>query len=333
MAEGIRHCIHPAADFILAFTPGHRFGRDEWQYEMEVTPIAELCLPTGKVVAADPGNLDQRVEGYFHREVPPGRYPVDIAIRHTGRIGEPSKFADTACMRVRFRDAPVTDWVIATTRDQDPEALPPFQIYGYGVDVGMGSFADSAGLVAVLQRYKQQEKSLSDEFYFERVLPAYEASTRGTADILLDPATGANLVVCSSGQGDGFYASYWGLSERGEPVCLVTDFGLLTHHAQATREVGSVAGLLGRPLRLELPGGEVALRVQMPDSRALVVETSGEGASTAEFEVQHGGERVRAAGGTSSYGQGRRIVKTRFGEPIPDQAVLVVSYLDHIEPL
>ena len=50
MAEGVRYCIRPAADFRLAFTPGHRFRRDEWRYEMEVVPIAELRLPTGKIV-------------------------------------------------------------------------------------------------------------------------------------------------------------------------------------------------------------------------------------------------------------------------------------------
>jgi hypothetical protein len=160
MTEGIRDCKRPAADFRLAFTPGHRFQRDDWQYQMEVVPIAELCLPTGKIVAADPGNLDQRVEAYFGRLVPPGRYPVDLAIRHTGKIGGKRKLADTACMRVRFRDAPVAEWVIATTRDQDPDDLRPFQIYGYGVDVGMGSFADSSGLVAVLEKYQEQGKTL-----------------------------------------------------------------------------------------------------------------------------------------------------------------------------
>src|SRR5262249_1161947 len=155
----------PAADFLLAFTNGHRFQRDELHYEMEVAPIGELYLPTGKIVAADPAHLDQRVEEYFRREVPPGGDPVDIAIRHTGWIGEPSKFANTGCMRVRFRDATIVEWIIATTRDQDPDELPPFEIYGYGVDVGMGSFADSAGLVAVLQQSKERGESLFQEFY------------------------------------------------------------------------------------------------------------------------------------------------------------------------
>ena len=236
-------------------------------------------------------------------------------------------------MRVRFRDVPICEWSIATTRAQNAYDLGPFQVYGYGVDVGMGSFADSAGLVSVLQEYKEQGKYLYDEFYFERVLPAYEANNGLSADILLDPATGANLVVCSAGHGDGFYASYWGMSLDGEPVCLVTDFGLLTHHVQATREVGQLADLVRRQAQIELPGGSVVLRAQMPDSRTLVVEVSGQGAATAEFELRQGGELARPTGGTISYGEQVRTIRTQFKEPIADHALLVVTFLDRIEPL
>src|SRR5262245_373754 len=98
---------------------------------MEVTQIGELCLPTGKIVAADPGDLDNRIEEYFHREVAPGKYSVDLAIRHTGPIGEPSKFAKTACMRVRFCDDPIAEWIIATTRCLLIEVSPARRPEGY----------------------------------------------------------------------------------------------------------------------------------------------------------------------------------------------------------
>src|SRR5207245_1034675 len=143
----------------------------------------------------------------------------------------------------------------------------------------------------------------------------------------------ANLIICSSGAGDGFYATYWGLSADGIPVCLVTDFGLLSHHVQATQELGPLAALLGRQLWLKLPGGEVQFIVQMPNNSTLIVETSGEGAGTAEFELRQGGERIQQSGGTTSYGGGRRTVETRFEEPVSDQAVLVICHLERIEPL
>jgi hypothetical protein len=333
MAEGVRHCKRPAADFRLAFTPGHRFQRGEWQYRMEVAPIAALCLPTGKIVAADPGNLDQRVETYFSQLVPPGTYPVDLAIRHTGKIGERMKLADTACMRVSFRVTPVADWVIATTTGQNLDDLEPFEIYGYGVDVGMGSFADSSGLVAVSQKAKAEGKKLYDEFYFEKVLPAYQATNGRYADILLDPSAGSNLVVCSSGHGDGFYASYWGLDGKGKPVCLVTDFGLLTHHVHETRQLGGLEDLLGRERRLKLPGGSLRLRIERPNARKLTIQMSGGAAGTCEVEFHRNGEKVHEKSATHSYGERGRSNELRFEKSIPKDVLVVVSYLDRIEPL
>jgi hypothetical protein len=333
MAEGNHPGSRPAADFVLAFTQGRRFQRNEWQYEMAVAPIADLCLPTGRIVAADPGNLDQQVEAYFSQVVPPGNYPVDLAIRHTGKLGAPATSADAACMRVRFRDAPIADWVIATTRDQDPRALNPFQIFGYGVDVGMGSFADSSGLIAVLQEYKAQGKKLYDEFYFEKVLPAYEASSGHSANILLDASTGANLVICTSGQGDGCYASYWGLDSKGQPVCLVTDFGLLTHHVHETRELGALADLLGAERRLSLPGGELILRFEMPNSQTLVIEKSGSGVGTCEVELHRNGERVHGESAKHSYGDEIESVEVNFKKSVPKDLAIVISYVDRLEPL
>ncbi|CAN5864794.1 hypothetical protein BH11MYX3_BH11MYX3_02380 [soil metagenome] len=36
----------------------------------------------------------------------------------------------------------------------------------------------------------------------------------------------ADVVVVSSGWGDGFHGRCWGLSKKGESLCLVTDFGV-----------------------------------------------------------------------------------------------------------
>ena len=49
------------------------------------------------------------------------------------------------------------------------------------------------------------------------------------ADVTLDPETGLNIVVFSTGMGDGLYASYIGFDEGGRVAALVTDFGLFEH--------------------------------------------------------------------------------------------------------
>jgi hypothetical protein len=236
-------------------------------------------------------------------------------------------------MRVRFGDAPVANWVIATTTDQNPDDLPPFQIYGYGVDVGMGSFADTSGLVAVFQQFNEQGKTLYEEFYFERILPAYQATDRRAADILLNPSTGANLVVCSSGHGDGFYASYWGLDGKGKPVCLVTDFGLLTRHVHDTRELGRLADVVGQERRLKLPGGPLRLRLERPNARKLVVRKSGGAAGTCKVELRRHSESVQWKTASGSYSERQQTDELRFGKSIPKDVIVVLSYLDRIEPL
>ena len=236
-------------------------------------------------------------------------------------------------MRIRFREAPIAEWVIATTRGQDPADLPPFQIYGYGVDVGMGSFADSAGLASILRQFEGQRENPVRRVLFRARstrLPSRRRPQRGHP---ARPRERRDLIVCSSGQGDGFYASYWGLSAEGRPVWLVTDFGLLSHHVHATRELGPLADLLGRRVRLELPGGGAQLLMRMPDKFTLVVKASGEGVATAEFELRQGSASVRQSGATVSYGESGRTIETRFEEPIPDRAVVVVTHLDRIEPL
>jgi hypothetical protein len=54
---------------------------------------------------------------------------------------------------------------------------------------------------------------------------------------VLDPQTGANIVCFRSGEGDGCYASYFGLGSDGTLACLVTDFGLLVRSVTDTLEV------------------------------------------------------------------------------------------------
>jgi hypothetical protein len=61
---------------------------------------------------------------------------------------------------------------------------------------------------------------------------------RGPAwSAVLDSETQANIVCFRSGEGDGSYASYFGLAADGTPAWLVTDFGLLVRSVPATLEI------------------------------------------------------------------------------------------------
>ena len=46
-------------------------------------------------------------------------------------------------------------------------------------------------------------------------------------DFRMDQATQANIILFSSGLGDGYYPSYFGYDRDGSVVCLATDFGII----------------------------------------------------------------------------------------------------------
>lgn len=323
----------PVANFDLAFTCGHRFQRGDWHYQMEVVSVGNLCLPTGKIVAADPGSLEGQSLRHFRRTVPPGTYPVDLAVRHIGKVGEPLHSRSTACMRVRFQDAPITWWEMATLRGEKFADLKPFKIFGYGVDAGMGSFADAYGLAVLVNRYAHQDKDLYEDFFFPKVYDGNDPARGPSSRAMLDKASGANLVACFSGEGDGCYASYWGLDRSGQPVCLVTDFDLLTHRAYETRELGTLKELLGRTRRLELPAGTYRLTIERVGQRKLIVRESGPAMNTCEVTYFRRGEPFDWRTGSYDYRTRGRTSHLQFGRVVPDDVVVAVRYLDRLEPL
>src|SRR4051812_37031399 len=84
-----------------------------------------------------------------------------------------------------------------------------------------GTASSSALLGARLVNASDEEMSVQ----LDRAAIGQPQSVRDDwAEMKVIPATGANRVVFTSGFGDGYYASYWGLDEQDAPVCTVTDF-------------------------------------------------------------------------------------------------------------
>jgi hypothetical protein len=183
--------------------------------------IGDLVLPSGEVVACDPSRLRWESDAIpFARTAPPGKYPVILSLvvaDEDGAVGP-----RVACAMVRFTAAKPVAWEMAVRPGQDASALPVGKFFGYGVDAGMGCFIDKDTLKALPEEG-------AEESYYERVCGEMHKNGehRGWANIVVDPETGGNLTVFSSGHGDGDYASYWGLGAAGELCCLITDFAIL----------------------------------------------------------------------------------------------------------
>lgn len=208
------------------FTPGARLrcGWGVWS-EGQIVTVGELRqpgtlrLPTGRVVAADPGFVGEQSEP-FTVTVPPGEYPVSIASAACEKEVGPAGNQTTAleeyvtAVRVLIRDEPAATWEMALRPGQDPRMLPAGRFFGFGVDSGTGAFLDAAGRQALRARYAAEDDAPGE-------CPA------GHARWAEDPVSGANMVAYNSGAGDGAYPVWIGRNQEGHVVSLVADMLLL----------------------------------------------------------------------------------------------------------
>lgn len=171
--------------------------------------LPDLRLPTGRVVAAD-GILGGGEP--FSRSVSPGHYPLALTIAQLGtdtRVG---------LAILRFTDERIVKWERGVPEGQ--QAFDPEKI-GYGVDSGTGSFCDASVQQLVI------EANEADIGFDEQVLDELKRTYKTTRNWVHIDSPNGSLAIFSSGFGDGFYTSYFGLNEAGSAVVLVTDFGLL----------------------------------------------------------------------------------------------------------
>jgi hypothetical protein len=191
-----------------------RAGGEE--VELSVVRAGELVLPSGRVLAADVYLFGQPP---FDRLLPAGRHPVFVlrAERDAGM--------DAAAAMLRVAPGDPVEWEPATTGGVDPGTLDPAAFASYGVDSGTAAFASAEAA----ERLESGDEALW-EAYGERIQDQMypgEDEYRLIAEVVVDPVTGGNVIAFASGWGDGGYPAWFGLDADGEPLVLLTDFGIL----------------------------------------------------------------------------------------------------------
>lgn len=267
-----------------AFADGAVFTGDGANFvddpKVAVAEVARIRLRSGRVIASEPSLLDwPENQRAFTQTVRPGEYPV--------LLSEVVGLAPAAIM-VRFSELPVVEWRMATRDEENIDDLGLGQIFAYGVDGGTGGFVDADAAIQLAGR--------SD--WFDSTAPNIDQEMFAAFDkgqsyfaLVLDESTGANVVGCKAGYGDGAYASYWGLDRNGDPAQLVTDFAVLVESAQEVRTIDRASVELDVPfdvdvltlaamsnVRLELDSeGDYLLRHEGASGlRAQLVTESGE---------------------------------------------------------
>ena len=233
-AVGVRTAAPPAARPQItprpevltgAFEPGFVGQADDERYPIRVVRIGEADITSGRVILADPFLMSTR-DLPLALSVPPGRYPVDLAVADAGDRGQ-----RVALARLLISEEPPIHWSMAVTDEQDPTSLEGDSIFGYGVDTGTGAFIDAAVPAWLQGKYPPSEAA-----GYSDLMDDWQTRGEATApDIgipygfaLVEPVGPGGAAMFSSGWGDGHYASWVGYGQDHRPVVIVTDFAVIT---------------------------------------------------------------------------------------------------------
>lgn len=192
---------------------------------VEVSQIGTLRMPSGALIACDPGYLREQpaevVQTYDYRQshhpftetVPPGEYPVMLS-RFRWLVGNGPR---VAAAKVWVGDGRVASWEMALRPGEDPRTLRDNEYFGFGVDWGTGCFYDASSAAALAP--------LTGEFVLGGEMAAE----------LTDEKSGANLIAFESGWGDGSYPVWIGRTAAGDIACFIADVAVFDTYRLHTR--------------------------------------------------------------------------------------------------
>jgi hypothetical protein len=191
--------------------------------------VGDLNIPSGKLVACDPGTYPDPHETTFDLTVTPGEYPVYITVVHMPFYG-----GSVGMARVQFSETRPIEW------------KPGMDNYcqGFGTDMASGCFMD-ANLAKYIQEQLEADESHNKDYATsEKIMDRLREYGKVNRDswanvIVYDESTNANIISFKTGLGDGGYPCYIGYDQEGQLTCALADFWI---HDIETASDWSVTG-------------------------------------------------------------------------------------------
>ena len=180
--------------------------------------VGDLVLPSGKVMVGD--STWSETEVLFDYGLRPGSYPIHIVTAKTLYRSEEWEFV--AWEELFLSSSPVTHWEPAIPVGHSAKELKPGETFVFGTDGGGGGFASPEAM-------KYMDAALTanaDDPLLTPLAEREEANDWLWAMATVDPTTGANVFVTSTG-GDGGFPILLGLDAENHPAALLSDFGQL----------------------------------------------------------------------------------------------------------
>lgn len=210
-------------DLNALFPATEEHYQSPYTFSLRSLEVATLHLPSDQILASDPFLSDQTP--VFSQRVLPGDYPVVLSLTRR----ESNDWEDVAAAKVVFSNNEVVRWEIALAEGEDISQLEPGNTMGYLVDSSTASFSGpESAQVFIEKMYPPDLNYELNQSYLDELTQAAQATLKEGSWLSHqpDPASPNNIVMFASGYGKGSYGSYWGYDAAGEPVCLITDFGL-----------------------------------------------------------------------------------------------------------
>jgi hypothetical protein len=208
-------CVPYSPDMSAMLTEGARFEADGIEYVIERLPVGTVTVPTGEITACDPLTYSDGAEP-FTVTITPGAYPLTAWVALISQDGSAPQ-QRTAALQLTVNDQPAVRWEMALNPGQDIGVLDADTgYYGYPVDAGVGAIADVTAIAAVTAwDYDDIENAF---------IPAQIPNGPAPIEAITDDTTGANVIIVSSGWGDGVYPTFVGYAADGAVCGFVTDF-------------------------------------------------------------------------------------------------------------
>ncbi|MCQ4035539.1 DUF4241 domain-containing protein [Kaistella montana] len=187
---------------------------------LETFDVGKINLPTGQIVACDP--LITNDMKAFEKAFPKGEFPVLVHKERESNC--------IAYVEIVFKDAPVSEWKLATTEGQDIAELKGEEIFGYPVESGMGCLmdAETQDCLNHLEKRLFHRKGADFMGIYEEFFHEHFFDENGAIDqfafLKPDEEKSGNIFAFETGYGEGFYASYIGFANDSEPVKIITEF-------------------------------------------------------------------------------------------------------------
>lgn len=263
-------------DFQKAFQPGYTFRYDSPCYTnqtvtISVAEIGSLALPSGKIVVQDVGYRTE-LRYCLQKTFAPGNYSVSLSLA----CFRPEDIYVIACAKVQFSNVDPVKWEVARS-DNIEYPAPTYDVdsgCACFIDFETAWFLNqtvypnySTDLVHPVHGFYQpgsEEYILDFAFFADEVRDKMDENGKALAErlscqftlnswanLFLNEMTSfeevsdrnirrvpdTNIVVFSSGWGDGDFSSYWGLDENDQICCLVTDFFIFFEKYPEYREL------------------------------------------------------------------------------------------------